>query len=551
MGDPNTPSVQRPNECDVITIFPMEVSCVVKNPSNDKTFDGAAALIITGGTPPYIIEWENGSFAPAINNIGIGEYSATVIDYYGDFTANTTCVLTAETLTISGMCFVLTGIVEDNLVYVNSDSLGLKNGKPYYGISYGTDFYGYVYWNPPTSQWIFCQTLDCQNYEYSYLDNDSFYPSGDTGSWMSSVDIPTIIQESYVGKCEIPITPKELYELCLNIQARETKGETSVINTTLVDFSPAGIINGQESWTSSTQYLLYWNTGSTPSRWTITGYSPTTLLINNDPTYPPLSNWQVIGDPTVVSIGVIEGNCSTSYEVFVTATDNDAVCGGLGSITVNASGGISPYQYSVDGGLTYQMLPIFNGLTPGTYSVTAKDANGVEGTFGNVVITNTPPTTYSLTLNLNYSNNTFSITAPTLPGGVTISVDLVFLSVFTYYPLNLTPIPDYNNITTVNGTYTMSLTNIATNTIPVTGPCTADGAISAIQIQRTYTNTLTFTSNQTITGSTTNNIINNPTGSCQDAIGYYYISITNGIVNGCTCCDTHLINPKQPVPPQI
>ena len=119
MGNSNIPTVKPPNECDVITIFPMGVNCIVQNPSTDKSFDGAAALIITGGTPPYTIYWEVGSFAPALSNIGIGEYSATVVDYYGDFTANTTCVLTAETLTISGMCFIVSGVVNNQVVYVN------------------------------------------------------------------------------------------------------------------------------------------------------------------------------------------------------------------------------------------------------------------------------------------------------------------------------------------------------------------------------------------------------------------------------------------------
>lgn len=551
MGDPTVPSIKRPNECDVITIFPMGVSCIVQNPSNDKTFDGAAALAITGGTPPYTIQWDIDSFAPAILNIGIGEYSATVIDYYGDFTANTTCVLTAETLTISGMCFVVTGVVEDQLVYIYSESLGLKNGKPYYFLQYGVQQLGYVFWNSPTEEWYFCQTLDCQNTPYNLSTLDGFYPSGSTGDWIIAADTNILITESYTGPCQIPVIPKELYNLCLNLEVRDTKGEIPTIDVIQVDLEPSLLINGQESWTSSTQYLLYWNTGSTPSQWTITGYSPSTILINNDPTYPPLSNWQILGNPNVTDIGIREGICSSGYTVFVSATDNDAVCGGYGSITVNASGGFSPYQYSVDGGQTYQASPMFNNLTPGIYLVMAKDDNGVTGTFGNVTITNTPPTTYSLTLTQNFVNNTFSITAPTLPGGVTISVDLVFLSVFTYYPINLTPTPNYNNITTVDGTYTMTLSNITTNVIPLTGPCTSDGVLNALQIQRIYTNTLTFSSNQTITGSTTNSIINNPTGNCELAVGYYYISMTNGVVNGCTCCDAQLNNPKPPTPPTI
>ena len=316
-----------------------------------------------------------------------------------------------------------------------------------------------------------------------------------------------------------------------------------------IDLQPGLIINGEESWTSSTsQYLLYWNTGSTPSQWTLTGYSSTTVFINNDPSYPPLSNWQILGSPSVVSITVREGSCVSSYLVSVGASDNDAVCGGFGSISVTAAGGTPPYTFSVDGGLSYQPSPMFNNLLPGIYSVTAKDSNSIVGNFGNVTITNTPPTTYTLTLNVNYVNNTFSITAPTLPGGVTFTVNLVMISTLSYYPIPLNPSPRYNNTTTIDGSYTMNFISITTNTIPLTGPCTADGAINIIQYQRTYERSINFVSNQTVTGSTTNFIINQPSGYCEDAIGYYTLNMNKPIVNGCSCCELILVNPKTPIP---
>lgn len=543
------PFITSPNECDVITIFPMGVSCIVENPTNDKTFDGGAALVVTGGTPPYTISWEIGGFAPALNNLGVGEYSATVVDYYGDFTANTTCVLTAETLTISGMCFLVSGVVENQVVYISTENIGLLNGKPHYYLQYATQELGYVFWNTSTSEWIFCQTLDCQEIPYNTLNYSGFYPTGTTGSWNVLSDSSLIITESFVGSCVVPTPVREEFDLCVSLEVLETKGEVSTISVIEIDLSPADIINDQPSWTSSTsQYLLYWNTGSTPSQWTLTGYSPTNIFINNDPNYPPLSNWQVLGSPNVTSMTVTTGSCSGNYIISVSATDNDSICGGFGSITVVANGGLPPYQYSIDGGQSYQASPIFNGLLPGIYSVTAQDSNNVVGTFGNVTISNTPPLNLQLTLSLNYSTNTFTITAPTLPGGVTLTVDLVMLSILTYYPLNLTPAPSYNNITTIDGSYTMLLSNISTNVIPVTGPCSLSGVTNALQIQRTYTNPLTFTSNQTITGSTTNNIINTPTGLCKYVNGYYYISMSNPRVNNCECCTLTLVNPKQPVP---
>jgi gliding motility-associated-like protein len=57
----------------------------------------------------------------------------------------------------------------------------------------------------------------------------------------------------------------------------------------------------------------------------------------------------------------------------MTVNKVDANCIG-GSITITASGGTSPYQYSIDGGLTYQSSNTFTGLAGGTYNVMIKDA---------------------------------------------------------------------------------------------------------------------------------------------------------------------------------
>ena len=87
------------NECDVITIFPMTVECEVINPSTVGGRDGRASISITGGTPPYTITWSDGSISPAIMDLESGSYPATIVDSYGDFTANTVCVLSGPTPT--------------------------------------------------------------------------------------------------------------------------------------------------------------------------------------------------------------------------------------------------------------------------------------------------------------------------------------------------------------------------------------------------------------------------------------------------------------------
>jgi gliding motility-associated-like protein len=57
----------------------------------------------------------------------------------------------------------------------------------------------------------------------------------------------------------------------------------------------------------------------------------------------------------------------------VTAVATDAACGNAtGSITVSGSGGLAPYQYSLDG-VNFQTNTVFSGLAAGTYTVTIKD----------------------------------------------------------------------------------------------------------------------------------------------------------------------------------
>lgn len=59
---------------------------------------------------------------------------------------------------------------------------------------------------------------------------------------------------------------------------------------------------------------------------------------------------------------------------YVSATD--ATCGNPnGTLEVSGTGGTPPFDYSMDGGITYQTSGIFNGLLSGNYTVTVNDAN--------------------------------------------------------------------------------------------------------------------------------------------------------------------------------
>ena len=98
----NTPVFVGKNECEVFTLFNMGVSCsVLKQPSTATSFDGILTLRVTGGTSPYSFYWSNGQRVQTLVNIAQGTYPVTVVDYYGDYTANTFCNVFGPTPSIT------------------------------------------------------------------------------------------------------------------------------------------------------------------------------------------------------------------------------------------------------------------------------------------------------------------------------------------------------------------------------------------------------------------------------------------------------------------
>jgi len=79
-------------------------------------------------------------------------------------------------------------------------------------------------------------------------------------------------------------------------------------------------------------------------------------------------------------------DCNTT-DLAVTVTGTQPVSGCQttdGRVDVNATGGKSPYQFSINGG-AFQSATQFTSLASGTYTITVKDANACEKTVEAVV----------------------------------------------------------------------------------------------------------------------------------------------------------------------
>ena len=89
------------NQCDIVTITPMTITCSPNLSNNSIT------MLVSGGTPPYKILWSTGTLGPTLSNAtSNGVYTVTVTDYNwpnggSDYTATTTCSLIVPSQTPS------------------------------------------------------------------------------------------------------------------------------------------------------------------------------------------------------------------------------------------------------------------------------------------------------------------------------------------------------------------------------------------------------------------------------------------------------------------
>ena len=108
-----------------------------------------------------------------------------------------------------------------------------------------------------------------------------------------------------------------------------------------------------------------------------------------------------------------------------TASAPNATASASGNtITVNASGGSSPYIYSLNGGAP-QSSNVFSGLTPGTYSVVVTDANGCTASVtGIVVVSGTvePSEAWGFAVSPNPSAGLFELSLQNAPDALRVQV---------------------------------------------------------------------------------------------------------------------------------
>lgn len=222
-----------------------------------------------------------------------------------------------------------------------------------------------------------------------------------------------------------------------------------------VSYGPAqfvlnGTYNGRPTWTTPyevNQLDLQWSIDL--SRWEIQGWTLTSgLPVSDNTSNVPDSDWRNDGGASA-QISMTQGTCPPYLPLQSVARAQNETCpdANNGSITLITSFGVSPYLYSIDGGITYQSSNVFNGLgVSPTYTVITKDsATPTNNTVTNNVSiqsTKSSATPYTIGISLLSTVNTSPGTQiatwkvnvdPPLAVGTVISFTLFAGDYKTYY----------------------------------------------------------------------------------------------------------------------
>ncbi len=203
-----------------------------------------------------------------------------------------------------------------------------------------------------------------------------------------------------------------------------------------------------------------------------------------------------------------------------------------GSLEVSASGGVSPFTYSIDNGITTQNNGVFGSINASNYTVLVTDNNGCQNSLLVTVNADNAPT-ISVVSNTNvscFNGTNGSVTVTAVGGALPYS-----------FSLNGGPIQAGTQFTNlVSGTYNLSVTDgngcISTTSVIITQPVLLSATASANQ---TICEGTTVTITNTVNGGTSpyNYAWSNGINSSSNSVTPVSTTTYNLIVtdaNGCT-----------------
>ncbi|MEI6815712.1 MAG: T9SS type A sorting domain-containing protein [Bacteroidota bacterium] len=408
------------NQCTMPSLIPTVTNVTCFSGSN-----GAITLSSTGGTSPFFYSWSNGSTNINISSLSAGSYTLTV-------TGNGSCTGTF-TYSVTQPALVIPNITGGN-AFCAGGALTLNAGS-YSSYSWSTS---------ATSQTIIissagtysvtvtngsgCVGTATLNVIQNALPTPSITPSGSTifclpnsitlstgnysvYSW-SNGSTATSISINTSGNYSVTVTDNNG---CTGISSPVTITAVSPITSLAVsgylNTCPGGSTNLTASGAAS--YSWYPSTGLN----TTSGAVVTCHLPSSSPITYTITGANFCGSSTTnVTVSVSAPTFTSTYTNLVCRTDSS------GTITVNAIGGNTPYNYrftnTLDNTYVSQSGNFVNHLVATRYKVQVTDITGCSSAMAYVILTQPATLTFGYaTTNINCNGNYNGAITLTAAGG--------------------------------------------------------------------------------------------------------------------------------------
>lgn len=203
----------------------------------------------------------------------------------------------------------------------------------------------------------------------------------------------------------------------------DSNGCSAISNTVTINLEPPAVTT--ETHTNVTCFGLA-NGTITVTAAPTNGYNVTYSI--DGTTFQPSNVFSGLAPGTyTITVKYKKGNRECFYTINVTITQPNLLVGAsqlvqnlscttTGTIqAINVTGGTTPYQYSINGGTTWQPSNIFPNLSAGTFTITIRDANSCTITTAPIQFTTPTPLT-----DLTFTST--PLTCPTLVSIITATV---------------------------------------------------------------------------------------------------------------------------------
>ena len=311
------------------------VSVTGTNPTTPGGSDGTATATVSGGTPPYTYLWDDllAQTTQTATGLVAGTYNVIVTDANG-------CEVTGSiTLTDPAIALALTVVVDNDVT-----CFGGNDGQATATATGGVLPYTYL-WSDPFAQTTATATgLAAGTYTVTVTDADG-----------------TEITET------ITITqPDELLVSVTGTNPTTPGGNDGTATATVSGGTPP--------------YIYLWDDLLAQTTQTATGLVAGTYNVTvTDDNGCEISGSVVLSDPDALTadVNVIHISCYGNSDGRITIT--------------NPQGGSGSYQYSIDGGLTWQNSGFYTNLPTGIYEIMIRDAFNTTNEVTLIIITITEP----------------------------------------------------------------------------------------------------------------------------------------------------------------